>query len=442
VFFPRRIMNQHRWNCLTALFLSTAIAPISSVRAEVTAPAIGSNNDISPSLQSLPTVTPLTVTTSQTVIPHVVKLVPQVSSLPLLTPLGKTQNLTPTTKLKIAKLGTFLATTQRHTPSPVVPTVANQASFSPSFRTAASIVAIPNPIESSPISPKLNSSSTVGTVTPLPHAHKATTDTGSKYFPSPAASQIFVSRSDNAQLATATIPTNSMPVPAEMAINPLGAGGAVTTTMSPAVTNSARDRIPATAVPKVAPLATYPQDRSDTPSFESGLPVFIFEEDRPPQIVATAIAQVGDTIVAPEPSIAIPVERPKQVSIPIQTPATTPAISKIDSPAATVKPVLEKIVSTQTGQASWYGAESGNRTASGERFNPAAMTAAHRTLPFGTMVKVTNLNTGKAVVVRINDRGPFRSRRIVDLSAGAAEIIGLKSHGVGNVRMDILDPQG
>ena len=104
--------------------------------------------------------------------------------------------------------------------------------------------------------------------------------------------------------------------------------------------------------------------------------------------------------------------------------------------------MLDKIVSTQTGQASWYGAESGNRTASGERFNPAAMTAAHRTLPFGTMVKVTNLKTGKAVVVRINDRGPFRSRRIVDLSAGAAEIIGLKSHGVGNVRMDILAPQG
>ncbi len=444
-------MNQHRWNCLIALSIGTAIAPVSSVRAEITAPTIDSNNDVSRSLQSRPPVTPLTVTASQAAVPQVVKLVPQVSSLPLVTPLGKTKNSTPTNKLKIAKLGTFLATKQRRTPSPVVPVVAEPANFSHSFRTTASIVAIPNPIESSPTSPKFNSSSsTVGIVAPLPQfASKTTTNAGATYFPSPAATQIFVSRSDNATLTKSTIPKNSTPVPAEMTITPVIEGTATTvnrgtlqaTTTQPSAVANSTDRMPATTVPKVAPLATYPQDRSDTPSFESGLPVFIFEDDKPPQIVATAIAQVGDDIVAPEPSIAIPVERPKQATVPTQVPVTTPTISKIE-PAATTTPVLDKIVSTQTGQASWYGAESGNRTASGERFNPNAMTAAHRTLPFGTMVKVTSLKTGKAVVVRINDRGPFRSRRIVDLSAGAAEVLGLKSHGVGDVRMDILKPQG
>ncbi|TCD16717.1 septal ring lytic transglycosylase RlpA family protein [Oricola cellulosilytica] len=81
----------------------------------------------------------------------------------------------------------------------------------------------------------------------------------------------------------------------------------------------------------------------------------------------------------------------------------------------------------QCGKASWYALHS--QTASGEMMNPAAMTAAHRSLPFGTKVKVTNERTGKSVVVRINDRGPFIKGRIIDLSKAAAGHIGMVKSG-------------
>ena len=84
--------------------------------------------------------------------------------------------------------------------------------------------------------------------------------------------------------------------------------------------------------------------------------------------------------------------------------------------------------------ASWYGAESGPRTASGERFDPNAMTAAHRTLPFGTRVRVTH--RGRSIVVRINDRGPFVRGRDLDLSAAAARALGID--GVARVSMEVL----
>jgi rare lipoprotein A len=87
--------------------------------------------------------------------------------------------------------------------------------------------------------------------------------------------------------------------------------------------------------------------------------------------------------------------------------------------------------------ASYYGHEfAGRRTASGERFNPGAMTAAHRTLPFGTRVRVTNTRNGRSVIVRINDRGPHVKGRAIDLSHGAARAIGMG--GTGNVRLQVL----
>ncbi|MDQ6436212.1 septal ring lytic transglycosylase RlpA family protein [Mesorhizobium sp. LHD-90] len=89
--------------------------------------------------------------------------------------------------------------------------------------------------------------------------------------------------------------------------------------------------------------------------------------------------------------------------------------------------------SAQCGKASWYALTS--RTASGERMNPSAMTAAHRSLPFGTKVRVTNKRTGRSVVVRINDRGPFIRGRIIDLSRGAAQKIGMISSGHASVCM-------
>lgn len=91
---------------------------------------------------------------------------------------------------------------------------------------------------------------------------------------------------------------------------------------------------------------------------------------------------------------------------------------------------------TAVGKASWYGYESGNRTASGKQFNPMALTAAHRTLPLNTKVKVTNLKNNKSVVLLINDRGPYAKGRLIDLSLASARAIGIK--GVGNVRVETV----
>lgn len=92
-----------------------------------------------------------------------------------------------------------------------------------------------------------------------------------------------------------------------------------------------------------------------------------------------------------------------------------------------------------SGEASYYGNEvAGNPTASGERFNPDALTAAHRTLPLGSRVRVTNVRNGKSVVVRINDRGPYAKRRVIDLSRAAAGKIGMLSRGIATVRLELL----
>lgn len=89
-----------------------------------------------------------------------------------------------------------------------------------------------------------------------------------------------------------------------------------------------------------------------------------------------------------------------------------------------------------SGVASFYGNESGSKTASGQRFNQNAMTAAHRSLPFGTKLRVTH--RGQSVVVTINDRGPFIRGRVLDLSTGAARAIGLTGAGVGRVTAEVV----
>lgn len=94
----------------------------------------------------------------------------------------------------------------------------------------------------------------------------------------------------------------------------------------------------------------------------------------------------------------------------------------------------------QEGVASWYGSKfHGKRTASGEAFDSNALTAAHPSLPFGTIVRVTSLSTGSSVDVRINDRGPHTRGRIIDLSQAAAAQIGLASQGVGQVKLEIVE---
>jgi len=93
----------------------------------------------------------------------------------------------------------------------------------------------------------------------------------------------------------------------------------------------------------------------------------------------------------------------------------------------------------ELGEASWYGTRfAGQRTASGERFDPAQLTAAHRTLPFGSRVRVTSERSGDSVVVRINDRGPFNHARVIDLSEAAAKAIGIRGHGRGQVRLALV----
>lgn len=93
----------------------------------------------------------------------------------------------------------------------------------------------------------------------------------------------------------------------------------------------------------------------------------------------------------------------------------------------------------RVGVASYYAhAHHGRRTASGERFDMTELTAAHRTLPFGTRVRVTNLANGRRAVVRINDRGPFKGKRIIDLSYAAARELGMVADGITRVRLEIL----
>jgi rare lipoprotein A len=122
-----------------------------------------------------------------------------------------------------------------------------------------------------------------------------------------------------------------------------------------------------------------------------------------------------------------------------------PALARVEGlpepvapPASTPRAALSNL----TGMASWYGPGfHGRRSASGEVFNQNALTAAHRTLPFGTRVRVTNLNTGQQVVVRINDRGPYGHGRVIDLSTAAANQIGLRAAGVGRVAIEVLASQ-
>jgi rare lipoprotein A (peptidoglycan hydrolase) len=92
-----------------------------------------------------------------------------------------------------------------------------------------------------------------------------------------------------------------------------------------------------------------------------------------------------------------------------------------------------------TGMASYYGGQfHGRRTASGARFDANGLTAAHRSLPFGTRVRVTHMGNGRSVVVRITDRGPYVGGRIIDLSSGAAGVLGMHGQGVARVRVSVV----
>ena len=149
------------------------------------------------------------------------------------------------------------------------------------------------------------------------------------------------------------------------------------------------------------------------------------------------IAMARPAVPAPALESPEPVQPSQSVAI-RQQESEAPALEAPTAPTAPA-PTPPRFTLAGTGGASWYGPGFfGNRTANGEVFRPGTMTAAHRTLPFGTKVKVTNLRNGRSAIVRINDRGPFHGNRIIDLAHGAAQNLGLVASGVAQVRLEVV----
>ncbi len=408
-------MNQHRWTCTTIVALTSVLAPIANVCAQTVVP-VSSGSSIYP-VNPLPIITPLTVTELETDV-----AVPKgsaISSLgdipsdftPSVTPYrsignsvktavnpSKVAPVKPATLLKSPQVSTnkIAATVSTFTKGMVQQKKANRATVS-----TAPVFEFDNPGNAVIAQPV--------TISPLPIQPIAGTPTVEME----NRSQSFTVKADSTPLlvvhngnARSTKIINTVTIQAEVA-----------------------------RLPQAAPSISQTDDLHENLGFEAGTPTFVFDSERPQLIIATAIAQVDDKTVAPEPSIAIPVQRPNRTNVPTVAPLP-------GQPTETIQPTPVKVVATQTGQASWYGIEGGPETANGERYNPEGLTAAHRTLPFGTKVRVTSLKTGLAVTLRINDRGPFHSRRILDVSAGAAKAIGIKNDGIGEVKMEILGNEG
>lgn len=144
-------------------------------------------------------------------------------------------------------------------------------------------------------------------------------------------------------------------------------------------------------------------------------------------LVAAIVAGCGQPLVAPE-------------APPSATPAPAAPVAPPPSPPPASAP-SEGVV--ERGRVSLYGSEfAGRTTASGERFDPEGLTMAHRTLPFGTRVRVTNLANHRSVEVSVNDRGPAVAGRIADLSLGAARQLGMVARGVIDAVLEVIEPGG
>ena len=300
-------MNQHRWTCLTTFILTAVIAPIATVRAAVPAPSATTGAESSPlSPQLLPTITPLTVTAVETeaVIPTVNQPVPLVSKLPIVVPLSsQTTQHHSSQHQKIARVGKPPAKQPvAIQPHSIFDPKANAPVFNPNNFLANAPIVVTSEPTAAPVAAVVPVHSLTGRSLPAPAVASQTEST-----------PILVVHRDRAQT---TIIPNSTTAQAE-----IDAPSVPTDLAATAITSGTAklNDIPipqpeVVPVPQVAPIVAGANNRSDTPSFEAGLPVFIFERERSShrQIVATAIAQIGDDIVAPEPSIAIPVEPPKQ----------------------------------------------------------------------------------------------------------------------------------
>jgi rare lipoprotein A len=175
----------------------------------------------------------------------------------------------------------------------------------------------------------------------------------------------------------------------------------------------------------MALFATLKSPAPAAPSFGAFQPV--------PQTVGLAPQTVNVALKGSRLETAVPVgsaAEPKRVRVASITPdiPMSAVVPEPESPAFKGKPIF--------GLASYYSR--GQKTANGERFKPSEMTAAHRSLPFGTRVRVTRLDTGRSVTVRINDRGPYIRGRNVDLSRAAAQQLGMLDRGVTKVKLDVL----
>ncbi len=407
-------MTQRRWTYLTTLALATVLAPISTVQARTLTPSGSSDTTLPLSPRSLPTITPLTGTEVQ--LQPTVQTVPSVSQLPLVQPIVRDCQ-----EFSIGQHLPTAQTNQPHLSGTIQPT---KLGFKPNFKALKSAA-----------EPAATAERVVPLVPPLvDYAQDLPTSTSSaSAISTKHSAPISVVRSNRA-ISTPIVAT--VTAQAEIADDSLHHSK-----LSPP-----RDRVATTTVtapdtrsPHLIPVTIPAAERADKPGFASGSPSFVFATDRPEQIVTTTIAQVDGQIVAAEPSIVIPVQRPKQEQIPAgvqSAPPNRPTVTTAER--ADSQPASTQIVATVTGTASWYGSEAGSRTANGERYDPNGLTAAHPTLPFGTKVRVTSLKTGKSAIVRINDRGPFHSQRIVDVSAATAIAIGIKNDGVSPVRLEVI----
>jgi rare lipoprotein A len=150
-----------------------------------------------------------------------------------------------------------------------------------------------------------------------------------------------------------------------------------------------------------------------------------------PKQVQQTVKPAEQTAKKPQPTV-----KPAEQTAKKPQPTVKPAEQTAKKPQQTT---AKKVRGTGHGMASFYGYGDSTRTSTGERFNPEGLTAAHRTLPFGTKVRVTNTGNGRSVVVRINDRGPFIRSRVIDVSLGAAKQLGMISSGVASVQIEVLE---
>jgi rare lipoprotein A len=186
---------------------------------------------------------------------------------------------------------------------------------------------------------------------------------------------------------------------------------------APAPKSAPRPVNPITRLPPQTEPVPAPKDR---PAF--GTPAFNVIKDAPPE-VPVDVSQVPDAVPQDEPLA--------------KTGNTSPYT--VLGEAYTILPTAKGF--TQTGTASWYGKKfHGGKTSSGDRFDMYGMSAAHRNLPLPTWVRVTNKGNGKSVIVKVNDRGPFHSDRIMDLSYAAAVKLDIIKTGTGTVTIEALDP--